>query len=78
MLASDGDYLFDAANLKEAILLKDNYLEQVVAELNHLEDLSYFLEIFDRWNQEDRLNFADYLFLRKLNLAWKKCLASFD
>jgi len=31
------------------------------------------IEQFDRWNQENNLNFADYLFLRKANLAMKMC-----
>lgn len=31
------------------------------------------IEAFDRWNQESKLNFADYLFWRKSHLAWKVC-----
>jgi hypothetical protein len=31
------------------------------------------IECFDRWNQDSEINFADYLFLRKANLAWKEC-----
>jgi hypothetical protein len=31
------------------------------------------IETFDRFNDENKLNFADYLFLRKTNLAWKEC-----
>lgn len=37
------------------------------------EDYEELIEYFDRFNNENRLNFADYLFLRKANLAWKEC-----
>jgi len=37
------------------------------------EDYPELLEYFDRFNNENQLNFADYLFLRKANLAWKEC-----
>jgi len=37
------------------------------------EDYEELLEYFDRFNHGNQLNFADYLFLRKANLAWKEC-----
>lgn len=37
------------------------------------EDMEELLEYFDRFNIGNRLNFADYLFFRKANLAWKEC-----
>jgi len=37
------------------------------------EDYEELLECFDRFHNGNQLNFADYLFLRKANLAWKEC-----
>jgi len=37
------------------------------------EDQEELLEYFDRFNIGEQLNFADYLFFRKANLAWKEC-----
>jgi len=27
----------------------------------------------DRWSDDPQINFADYLFLRKANVAWDEC-----
>jgi len=38
------------------------------------ESETFIATLFDFMKQEgDYMNFADYVFLRKLNLAWKKC-----
>jgi len=46
-----------------------------IQELLNPSNLELLIGCFDRWNQDSKLNFADYLFLRKSNLAWKECSA---
>jgi len=41
------------------------------------EDIDFLIQQFDRWTNENNLNFADYMFFRKANLAMKDCADEF-
>lgn len=67
---SDGNYLLSQEDLWAAISAEDTLFDGVqVTE----EEVPRLVQQFDRFNSGNQLNFADYLFLRKANLAWKEC-----
>ena len=66
-------YLADEIDIM--IRLEDEFLSNVDIDSDQVEDLC---TVFDRFDNEyvelgGSLNFADYLFLRKANLAWTEC-----
>lgn len=69
-----GEYWLDAGDVQLALdpEADPQWLAGIVYEVTD-ETLPLMIEQFDRFNQEQNLNFADYLFLRKANLAWKEC-----
>jgi hypothetical protein len=74
MVDQRGEYWLDQADLEMATSeetgegwLDGFHLDEEIA------DMEFLIAQFDRFNQENNLNFADYMFLRKSNLAFKHC-----
>lgn len=55
-------------------MLTTPWFDGIADSVADTEDgIPFLIECFDRWNNGKNLNFADYVFLRKANLAWKEC-----
>lgn len=65
------DYRIDKAGLD--LMLEDEIFKGITVRKEGHEELSaYLFNVLDT-EKTGFINFADYMFLRKTNLAWKKC-----
>jgi len=67
-----GEYWLDAGDVALALSEDQDWFNGIKHFVPE-DEQALLIEQFDRFNQEQNLNFADYLFLRKCNLAFKEC-----
>jgi len=65
-----GVYLLEMGDLEPMLTAEETLFDGIHIDPKDYEEL---LEYFDRFNNGNQLNFADYMFFRKANLAWKEC-----
>ena len=67
---TDQDYLLDPGQLEACFSNKEGVFH--FADMKEISDISKEMgAVFSR--TEDKLNFADYILLRRINLAWQQC-----
>jgi hypothetical protein len=68
---ADLDYTINAKEMEKCI--KSKYLNSTKLTK---DDIPYVINALDR-NDKTNLTFIDYVFLRRVNLAWKECTTDF-